>query len=53
MNRVKNTIRQLEEVLMEIFKVLSFGMAICVVLLVEAWGIIKVWGIVFAERGKG
>jgi len=46
MKKAKDALREFEEVLMEIFKVLSFSMAISVVLLVEAWGITKVWGIV-------
>jgi hypothetical protein len=49
MQKLKSALRELEEVLMELFKVLSFSMAVSVVLLVEAWGISKVWAIVIGR----
>ena len=46
MKSLKRALHDFEEVLMHLFKVLSFLMAIAVVLLVEAWGICKVCVIV-------
>lgn len=46
MPKIKHVVRGSKEVLMEIFQMCSLAMAISVVLLVEAWGISKVWHIV-------
>jgi len=46
MKKFRDVLRELEDVLMVAFKVLSLGMAISVVFLVEALGIWKVWAMV-------
>ena len=46
MKTLRAFLHGLEDLLMALFKVLSVTMAIAVVLLVEAWGISKVWVIV-------
>jgi len=46
MNRIKCALVRLEEVLMLLFKILSLVMAVIVVLVVEVWGVVKVWAIV-------
>jgi hypothetical protein len=46
MKRITDALRELEDMLMVAFKVLSLCLAIIVVLIVEGGGIMKVWMIV-------